>query len=717
MPHLVSPVAWLLFWACPALVCPAQSCLRPLPLAPGWPVRTEPTSTVTYSDGYATDGNLVLPDVPPPACGWPLVVYVHRLGANRLEEPAFRHMLAAQGYAVWSCDVRGQGSGLFLHPGNGQLPNRGTTLWGPIERHDLAEQVRFVADEPAWHGVVDAGRVAVMGPSQGGVHAWAAAALSGRELSLPGRDPVTFPVVRCVAAIDYVSEPVSDWLRDGGLWSMWFVNMIADDATHQGFLLDQAFWDEANARFEVQDQAGLLGYWTAEGRPIDDLLAVSQVPVLYSQAYHDLIDSPLLSLRALRSNAVAPRRVLLGTIGHNTPLNRIELAYRDQTIVRWMHRWLWNEPNAIEHEPAYVLAELPLDAAARNQLDHPWSRHHGGDPLQQVPATRLHLHADGSLQEVFAPQPPALLSIEQEILDPLFTADAYLASVGNRTLASVLAACPLSEVQYVGAPFAAEQVLTAAPRLHLRVVPEQPDWMIAAVLSVQLPAGPPYGGERVMLACWGQRRTGSVPGSPVDLDLELPPVATRIPPGASIVLSLRNLWLREPPMTPALEVAPVFAPFEVAVGHGSQNWASWIDLPLEAPRPALVCSEQFLDLATMRPLSLVMRGGLAAVGKPFFVSASASGQVPGTVYLGQSLPLNVDWLTVFVTNSFFTPQLQGFLGDLDAAGEGTAVLDLSAFAPLDPRLTGLRVTFAGFVWDHLFAPSGRASNAVDVFLR
>ena len=38
-------------------------------------------------------------------------------------------------------------------------------------------------------------------------------------------------------------------------------------------------------------------------------------------------------------------------------------------------------------------------------------------------------------------------------------------------------------------------------------------------------------------------------------------------------------------------------------------------------------------------------------------------------------------------------------------------------APLDPILTGLRITFAGFVWDAFFSHAGAPSNPVDVILR
>ena len=53
---LISLVLWL------AAQLPAQVCTRPVVGGAGLPVRLELTSTVTYSDGYIADGNLLLPD-------------------------------------------------------------------------------------------------------------------------------------------------------------------------------------------------------------------------------------------------------------------------------------------------------------------------------------------------------------------------------------------------------------------------------------------------------------------------------------------------------------------------------------------------------------------------------------------------------------------------------------------------------------------------------
>ncbi|MCA8966032.1 MAG: alpha/beta fold hydrolase, partial [Planctomycetes bacterium] len=293
----------------------AQSCPRPLPPADGHPLALDPVVALTYSDGYQAYGSLIRPSVTAPTCGWPLVVFVHPLGSTRASDLDLQNLIAGQGYAVYSYDVRGHGQSMAANPTH---PNAGSTLWGPIERCDLAEQILFASANPAWAGVVDGTRVAVVGSSQGGVHAWNAAAWSGLPLTVPGRTALTFPTIACAVASDYVAEPIDDWLRGGELWSTWFLEAIA--GSYAGLPIDAGLVQAARSAFVAQAPQQLLAHFATEGRAVAPELLASTVPVLYSHAYHDRIDSPLETLRLLQ-NMAAPRRVLLSTVGHNTPAN------------------------------------------------------------------------------------------------------------------------------------------------------------------------------------------------------------------------------------------------------------------------------------------------------------------------------------------------------------------------------------------------------------
>lgn len=684
----------------------AQTCPRPVPPAAGFPIQLEPIVPFGFSDGYQTVGSLLRPAVPPPACGWPLVVFVHPLGGSRADDLLLQNEIAGQGYAVWSYDVRAQGQALAL---NLNHPNAGSTLWGPVERCDLAEAILYAAGNPAWAGSVDGTRVAVMGSSQGAVHGWNAAAWSGRPLAVPGRTALTFPTVACAVCNDYVAEPIQDWLRDGVSWSSWFVEALAGSYPVP---LDPAFLQAARNAFLAQDPAALLAHFAAEGRGLEANLLTSTVPVLYSHAYHDLIDSPLPTLRLLQGMTL-PHRAMLSTIGHTSFQNLHERAFRDGLTLRWLHRWLWGELNEVDAEAPFVLSEMPLPRAVREDVTWPWSRHHGGDPLAAAATTRWFLHDDFALRESAPQQPQNDASIDQVIVPQAsFTPAGYLADPAARDLGALLAACPLDELVYAFTT-TEERQLDASATVHLRLVPWHVDWLVAALLTVE-PPGP--GAEEVMLASAAVAGTASVPGVAEVHDFVLPPVAARIPAGAVVRLRLRNLWLRESPMARQLEVAPRFHDFRVDVRHHAQA-GSWIDLPLHPVRPKLAASTTWFPLATAPAVTLSVRGGVARAGQPYFVTTGVSGHLPATPFLNDVMPVENDWLVGIVSAAWLQPEFTHFLWSLDAAGEATATMDFSAHAPLPPELTGLRLSFVAFVFDSMAGITGAATNPCDVFLR
>lgn len=687
----------------------AQNCLRPVPPAAGFATQLNAVVPVTYSDGYQTFGSMIWPVVAPPPCGWPMVVFVHPFGQTRADDLALQLTVAGQGYVVWSYDVRAQGQALTANPNH---PLLGSTLWGPVERCDLAESIQFAGSLPTMAGIVDATRVAVVGSSQGGVHAWNAAAWSGLPLTVPGRTPLIFPVIQCVAANDYVAEPIHDWLRNDLLWSSWFVEALA--GSYAGIPIDPTFLGTARTAFENQDAAGLLTTFANEGRGIEANLLASSVPVLYSHAYHDRIDSPLPTLE-LMQGMPGPCRAMLSTIGHNTPQNLHERSFRDGVILRWFHRFLWNEQNEVELEPPFVLSEMPLERAVREDVTYAWSRHHGGNPLVSSSATRLFLFDDHTLQDTAPMAPQAAESIDQAI-DPLattFTPTDYLNDPSVRSLANVLVACPLDEAVF-SITLTEERQVDASAAVHLRIVPNHADWMLAALLTVE-PPGP--GAEEVMLASAAICSSTSVPGIAEDHDFLLPPVAARVPVGGIVRLRLRNLWLRESPMAQALEVAPRFHDFHLDVVLGDLTAGSWIDVPLNPVQPKLSSTTTWFPLASAPPVSLSLRGGVARAGLPYFITVGVSGQVPNTQFLNAFMPLENDWLVGVVSGALLQPEFNAFLSTLDANGESVATMDFGNYAPLPAELTGLRLSFAAFVFDSMAGISGAASNACDVFLQ
>lgn len=687
----------------------AQSCLRPVPPAGGFAAQIDLLVPVTYADGYETFGSLIVPTDPPPSCGWPLVVYVHPLGQNRGFELGHQFDIAGQGYAVWSYDVRGQGQAIGANPGHAQA---GSTLWGAVERYDLAEQIRFVAANPAWTGIVDASRVAVVGSSQGGGHGWQAAAWSGQTITSDVRPPIPFPAVACVVATDLVPDSTEDWTHGGALFSSWLIEAIA--GSYSGVVLDPVLAQNVRQAFIAQDPAGLLGTLVAEGRATAAPLAVSAVPILHGFAYFDQVGNPLSGVAVAESRA-APHRMLLGTIGHGVPANVAERAHRDATTLRWLHRYLWGVPNEVDAEEPFVLAELPLAAADRDDLAHLWSRTHATHVTPPPTATRLYLHDDFVLRDTAPAGPGTPASIVQTI-DPAavaFDPTGYLDQPSVRELANVLSVCPLSEIVYDYTTTTDSRLIRSAA-VHLDLVPAQARWLVAALLTVQ---PPDPGADEVMVASTAVAGTASAPGVAEQRDLRFPPIAVVIPAGSTVRLRLRNLWLRELPMDRRLEVAPFFTDFQVDVAHDLAPAGSWLDLPLEPLAPRLVADREWLDLAGPTVVAGTIRGGPGRAGYPYFAAVGLSGHRPSTPYLNDVVPVEGDWLVLASAASAGSPFYQEFLGFLDGAGQASIALDYSSLAPLPSFLNGLQLTLVAFVWDGPWAPTGAATNPCDVLMR
>ncbi len=693
-------------WAIPAIAC-AQSCPRPTPPPGGHPANVDLVVPVTYSDGYQTFASLIRPAGPAPTCGWPLVVHVHPLGQSRGFDLDLQQWIAGQGYAVWSYDVRAHGQAATS---NLQHPHGGTTLWGPEERLDLAEQIQFVAAQPQWTGIVDATRIGVVGSSMGGAHAWIAAALSGKPLAVPGRPATTFPTIACVAPSDFVGETVDDWLRGGVLFSSWFLE--AASGSYAGLQWDPTFLQTCGNAFVAQDPAALLAAFVAEGRPIAADLATSTVPILYRHGYCDSIDSPLNALLRLEPRT-SPYRVLLGANGHNGVANDRERERGRALLLRWLHRWLWAEANEVELEPAFLMPEVPLRQLDRDDALFAWSHASRASVAPPATAMRLWLHDDFALRDV-APVTPQVDAVLLQAIDPqatTFTPADYLAQPAVRALANVLTVCPLHELVYTFTT-TAETQLVASPVVHLQLEPQHADWMLAALLTVQSSA--PGEGE-VLLASQGVASRTSQPGVPEQHDLRLPPVATRLPAGTTVRLRLRNLWLQEAPHLVGLEVAPLFHDFQVDIVHGDVA-GSWLELPLEPVAPRLVVDTASLDLAAPVPVQATLRGGSARAGYPYFAAIGISGQLPGAPYLNDVVPIDGDWLVVYSAGSSEPPFFSGFLGFLDGEGNAGIGLDFSSVV-LPQILNGYSLTMAAFVWDGPWAASGAAANACDVLLR
>ncbi|MGK0157619.1 MAG: hypothetical protein ACI9SE_004600, partial [Neolewinella sp.] len=443
-----------------------------------------------------------------------------------------------------------------------------------------------------------------------------------------------------------------------------------------------------------------------QGRAVRSRLALSTVPVFYVHAYRDTVNSPLSGLEALEQRP-GLQRTLFGNVGHGVS-NQLELQYRNATILRWLHRYMWGEQNEVDVDAPHVLSELPVNAAFAGDPQHLWSQAQASDLRPSPTATKLFFRA-GAMTIVPVNGRPNVVTVQQKILQRgKFTAASYFDDPAVRDIASVLQICPLDELVYAYSVGVEQQLLRSA-RVHLAIVPQQPAWQLTATLSMQAHTAAP----EVVLTSRSMASRTSIASVGEVHDLRLPPIAMRLPVGAVLRLRLSSLALRRDPMSPALDVAPMFEDFSVDVLEGGLDVGSWLELPLEGVAPRLVADRAVLVLSNPAPIALTLRAGAVRAQQFYFGAVGVSGQSPATPFLNAMLPFEFDWL-VSASAGANGPLFFGGLGQLDVDGEAAMRLDLSSLL-LPTFLNGQQLTFAAFVWD-VAGTSGAASNAWDVVM-
>lgn len=682
----------------------AAQCERPAAPREGFPIRPGLPETVTYSDGVATSGVLSHPDVAMPTCGWPLVVYVHSLGFERTQDAQWQAEMVRRGFAVWAYDVRGQGEARVLSP------QAGTTLYGGAERFDLAEQISHVLTTHA--DVVRADRVAVLGDSQGGVHCWMAAMQSGRDLTVAGRGTIHFPQIACVAGADFVADPIDHRLRDEGLISSLFLDTL-EPPPGVPLTVDAALASAVLDRFEQGDMAGLRSLFASDpGREFREALGSITVPVLFHHSWHDSIcgAGPLLDAFD-ELPATTPARITLSTVGHGVVDNHYERALKWQLRLRWLDRFLWDEPNGVDREARMVLGYQPLAEQRLQDFEDLWPHaHEAGLPARGIEERVFWLGEESQLS-ADAPSAPLDDVVLQHRVGGGLDRTVWRREVQRRLLPGLFADVPLQIIDFE-TTLAESTELVGAPRVDLRVVPDAAEFSVAALLFARLP-----GGTDRMLCHWAAGRTTAVPGLEQHLTFELSPIAVRLPAGTVLRLEFRNLWIPESPHTRGLVTVPAFVDSDLAIRRGPANVGSCLHLPLRDQVATL--QAEATELSTIAPgaTRFELDAGVQRAGHSYIILSSISGHGPGLELPGGRLPLTQDpWFALF-GDLLGSPEFPGFLGQLDADGRATAFMDLGALPALPADFLGARLSFAAWVHRSLGEIEGVPTQPVDLIAR
>jgi acetyl esterase/lipase len=189
--------------------------------------------TLSYGTHPDQQGDLYVPDAPPPASGWPVVVLVHGgFWRERYRRDLMAPLaldLGGRGVAAWNIEYRRVG---------------GAGGW-PATLDDVAAAIDHLAVAGA-EGLLDLDHVRVVGHSAGGHLAlWAAA-----RPRLPGGAPGSHPRVRVTGVVGQAA--VAD-LRAADAAGL-------SDHAVRGFLGGGP--DEVGARWDLTDPIRLVGHRT-----------------------------------------------------------------------------------------------------------------------------------------------------------------------------------------------------------------------------------------------------------------------------------------------------------------------------------------------------------------------------------------------------------------------------------------------------------------------
>ena len=649
------------------------SCAPPAPSA-GLPVSGPVTWEWTASDGYRARVDVLIPGAPVPGCGWPLVTWVHPLGSNRLEQQAQAIGLAAQGFAVAVYDVRGQGD--FLELNDPQLYGR--TLSGLREIVDLAEVIEFV--QASYPVEIDGERLGVTGTSQGGWHAWVAAALSDRLLPPNPWREAPFPGIDAVVARGHDGSPwfggpdkraFTDWERDLLFQTPAGVHWQPDElATGQ-------------AAFLADDPLSLDGVLGELDHRV--LLPFTQVPLLTHLAHQD---SVFRSRTFVENAALLPgageQRFTLGSGVHGAPPNLLDDAQYAWRRVLFLREHLAaeapaGEPAVLEvgdeRWTARVVPGTPEEVTDSAAL---WDRRAFGQlPVASFP---LYLTPAGNLG--FTPPPTAFeVPVAYDPGSSYTPAAVSTGELGGFDFTSDLRvfespAAPLT-TQLIGVPRFRGLLRSSLDRgqISLRLYDVAPD------------------DTAQFLCSGGLTRRDLEPAAFDNWTVPFDTIAHTLSVGHRLRLEIECVD-RQPYVGSAdlVRELPLFEAFDLTL-RSRPNGPLVLRLPIAAPdQPRLVSYPPAIAPGEPEVRSGVRSSSLQAGWLYVLLPTFAGGGV--TPLFGVDVPIASDDLTVDAQAVAPMAPYLGYTGVLDGEGRADAALLLGGAAS-DPGLTGTVLTLIG----------------------
>ena len=475
---------------------------------------TEHAHWIVANDGARLDASVCIPSGQAPASGWPAVIMVHGHGddASKASILPMGRRLAEYGYLALCYSVRGQGAseGVSFH-------------LGPQELFDLQTVVRHsVAALP-----IDRERLAVWGSSQGGWHAWMAAA----------HCPEVRTVVPENIFVDYANFAVPD-----GALSTWFFTRTMRRRVMSAGLQEMA------RQWAIDGDWARLRAWLQPMSPRGFADRI-RCPVLCLHGMQDQ-GMPANDVLAMFERLSVPKRLVLGGGGHGGFDTESAAEARLQLIDRWFDHYLRGAESSLHTEPMFTWIERPG-----------WVHHHGmtfGPNGEHA----VFLHVDHTLRDLAPGASLGHHNVNHEPRDPLYTLTTAL----QCDLEGSEAAWPREEVAFDGVPLPSDLLLRGVVRFELHTLFNRPFAQLHAELHEVNPQGE---SQLVTRAHRGFRNVGA--GVHRVVNLEARAVAYRVPAGhrLRVVIADQNVDY----------VFPVFRPWRARL-FCEEGRASRVILPI-----------------------------------------------------------------------------------------------------------------------------------------
>ncbi len=482
--------------------------------------------TITMSDGVLLEATISTPAGAVPPTGFPGIVFIHGYGGNKTDYANVAQYLTAQGYASLLYSVRGQGN-------SGGL----STTMGERERLDLQAVIRFFRSFAG----IDSARIGVAGGSQGGIHAWMAAAYN-----MPG----VIAVATLVAPPSFALDLIPSNCFKQQLWAELSLSTVRYDPQRE-LLKD----------FIVAGQYDSVRA-IVSARDLERLLDSVRVPVMQLLGWADVIfpvNGAIRTLQRLSSRGV-PIRSYFGTNGHGEPLNLNETFFMLAYMTSWFDHWFKGTPLERAEEPFVVFAD--------NRPGWP-HRETVGWPPQPAGGVRLFLSGTAirSTPPVTSTETPFSLTYDPAYTPAQGWADGYQGT-------AFLKAFRAAPARFLSAPLADTLDITGIPRVTLVTRSPATQYQANVRLFDVIPAD--TGLVWTVITHGANGVITPYPGSASTRVIDCEALSHHVSPGHRIGLEVTSLDLYD---SQRAHIIPYFAGTSATVVNTPDLYAT-LDLPL-----------------------------------------------------------------------------------------------------------------------------------------